>query len=359
VNPYGVGRPACVHCGFCALHPCRTGAKGDAATTVIPAALATGRLEIRDRSYVIEILHDGRRAHGVRYLDAEGSLREQRADVVVLSAYTFGNVRLLLLSGMGEPYDVEQARGSVGARYGYNVAGAGAALFARETFRNYMGSLTTGYLVDDLTGAHLDPRQTGFVGGAYLSCVRQGTSVIGGFALPPGTPRWGSAWKEAIRAWYDHDVRVNATGQVLPYHDSFLDLDPRYRDAVGLPLLRLTFDWKPNERRLLRFMGARVRELLERMKADHIVTAFEPDAHFDTTRYQGTHNTGGATMGSDPDESVVNSWLQMWDFENVWVVGGSAFPQGGAHGPTGTICALAYRAAEGVLRYGAAPGPLA
>src|SRR5262249_17445147 len=116
--------------------------------------------------------------------------------------------------------------------------------------------------------------------------------------------------------------------------------------------------WKENERKLARYMERHVRAILERMEPTHIVGSLELADHFDTTRYQSTHNTGGAAMGRDPGESVVNSWMQMWDFENVWVVGGSAFPQGGAHGPTGTIGALAYRAADGVLRYAASPGAL-
>jgi gluconate 2-dehydrogenase alpha chain len=64
-------------------------------------------------------------------------------------------------------------------------------------------------------------------------------------------------------------------------------------------------------------------------------------------------------MGSDPETSVVNRSLQMWDFENVFVVGGSAFPQNSGHGPTGTIGALAYLAAEEIAtRYADAEGSL-
>jgi gluconate 2-dehydrogenase alpha chain len=65
-------------------------------------------------------------------------------------------------------------------------------------------------------------------------------------------------------------------------------------------------------------------------------------------------------MGSDPHHSVVNNWLQMWDFENVFVVGASAFPQNACFNPTGTVGALAYRAADGLVnRYFKKPGPLA
>ena len=72
-------------------------------------------------------------------------------------------------------------------------------------------------------------------------------------------------------------------------------------------------------------------------------------AHYDTVPYQSTHNTGGVIMGSDPSTSVVNNYLQMWDFDNVFVVGACNFPQNGGFNPTGTVGALAYRAADGIV----------
>ena len=44
--------------------------------------------------------------------------------------------------------------------------------------------------------------------------------------------------------------------------------------------------------------------------------------------------------------------------ENLFVVGGSAFPQFGGHHPTATIGALSYRASEGVIKYLKEPGLL-
>jgi gluconate 2-dehydrogenase alpha chain len=56
----------------------------------------------------------------------------------------------------------------------------------------------------------------------------------------------------------------------------------------------------------------------------------------------------------------VNSYLQSWDLDNLFVVGGSAFPQNPGYNPTGTIAALALRSAEAIVtRYRRAPGPLA
>ena len=81
-------------------------------------------------------------------------------------------------------------------------------------------------------------------------------------------------------------------------------------------------------------------------------------AHFDTTSYQSTHITGGTIMGADPDTSVVNNYLQMWGVDNLFAVGAGNFPQNAGFNPTGTVGALAYRAAEGILKYHKSGGSL-
>lgn len=353
-NPDGVGRPHCHECGFCLGLPCAVGAKGEARSTVIPAALRTGRVEVRTGCYVVEVTSAGQQVTGVRYHDETGRLVTQSADRVALCSYAFGNTRLMLLSGIGEPYDPLTGAGAVGKNYSTNISIKLSALFSDHTFANHIGSVDTGgFEVDDFVGGRLDPRQTGYLGGFDISAGPPGRGgVLGRLVTPPGTPRWGAEWKQAIRSWFDHDMKMSGHGQVLSYADHALDLDPTYRDAYGHPLLRITFDWKRNERLLATSMVEQMRRIGEKMGADFVVGPSGVDEHYDTIRYQGTHTTGGAVMGESPRTSVVDPWLRSWDRPNLWVVGGSAIPHGSSAGPTATICALALRAAEDVLRRG-------
>ena len=41
----------------------------------------------------------------------------------------------------------------------------------------------------------------------------------------------------------------------------------------------------------------------------------------------------------------------MWEAENVFVLGASAFPHNSCFNPTGTLGALSYRASEGIQKY--------
>ena len=67
--------------------------------STIRAAEATGNLEIRPNSRVMQILtNDTGQITGVRYLDADGNEMQLDAGLVILSTYVYENVRLLLLS---------------------------------------------------------------------------------------------------------------------------------------------------------------------------------------------------------------------------------------------------------------------
>jgi gluconate 2-dehydrogenase alpha chain len=65
--------------------------------------------------------------------------------------------------------------------------------------------------------------------------------------------------------------------------------------------------------------------------------------------YQSTHIQGGAMMGSSPDKSVVNRYLQHWNVPNLFVVGASAFPQNAAQNPTLTAMAVTLFASEAMI----------
>ncbi len=70
----------------------------------------------------------GKRAIGVRYIDEAGTEVEQPASLVMLSAFQMHNVRLLLMSGIGKPYDPKTGKGVVGKNYAYQMITGGCFL---------------------------------------------------------------------------------------------------------------------------------------------------------------------------------------------------------------------------------------
>ena len=116
-NPDGMKLGQCEYCGFCERFGCESNAKGSPLVTVIPAALRNSNVELRTHAWVTKVLLDstGKKATGVAYLNTlTGEEVEQPADLVVLSAYILSNVHLMLLSGIGKPYDPESQTGIIG-----------------------------------------------------------------------------------------------------------------------------------------------------------------------------------------------------------------------------------------------------
>jgi gluconate 2-dehydrogenase alpha chain len=94
------------------------------------------------------------------------------------------------------------------------------------------------------------------------------------------------------------------------------------------------------------------------MNPTHLNEASARTEPWTVVPYQSTHNTGGTIMGTNPRDSVVNKYLQSWDYYNLFTVGANVFPHNASYNPTGPVGALAYWTADAIRRYVKNPGPL-
>jgi gluconate 2-dehydrogenase alpha chain len=361
-NPEGLTLNPCVYCGFCERFGCEHYAKSSPQTVILPVLLKNPNFELRTESHVLRINLDSSKtkATGVSYVDAQGREYEQPADLVLVTAFALNNARILLLSGLGKPYDPVTETGVVGRNYAYQTQSYVPVFFAEDiNLNSYMAAGASGTVIDDFSVDNFDHSKLGFIGGCYVMCGSTNARPIEFHPTPPGTPKWGAKWKEAVRRHYNHTAIFNLSGTSTAMRWNYLDLDPTYRDAWGLPLLRMTFDFPDNDVRMARYVTEKASEIGHRMGAKIVVN--EPRTKpFVVTTYQSTHNTGGTVMGNDPATSVVNRYCQTWDASNVFVVGASNYPQNSSYNPTITLGALIYWTADALKnRYLKKPGPLA
>lgn len=352
-NPDGQTINECQYCAFCTTYGCDFGAKADPVVTVLPTAQETGNFEVRTESMVTRVLHDNGKATGVLYVDLNtGEEYEQPADIVVLAAFTFTNTRLLLLSEIGKPYDSNTGKGVIGKNFtghlGQTMNGA-RGFFDDKKFNLYMGAGALGATFDDFSADNIDHDDLDFLHGGEVEIRQYGAVPTGYNYVPKGTPSWGKEFKEKSIFYHNRNLLARFQSGVLPMRQHYLDLDPDYNDINGDPLLRVTFDYTDQDLKLNRYGQKICKKVMEEMGAD-IVEEDEIPEKFNH-KYTGGHYGGGVIMGKDSETSAINSYLQMWDTENIFVVGASAFPHFGNYNPTETVCALAYRAAEGMIEY--------
>jgi gluconate 2-dehydrogenase alpha chain len=338
------GRPATTYCAWSNGFGSYTGDKWDPSLTSIPEALATGNLDLRTHCRVTRIQTDSEgRVKGAEYIDPQGQRRFQQARIVILSAYTFENLRLLFLSGdLKHPNGLGNNRGQLGKYFMTKMFAHVDGFFPEVIFNRHTGPAAQGVVLDDFFSADFDSLQHGFIGGATLGAEQQFLPIqISRESLPPDVKRWGRPYKNHLREWQHFGV-VRIQPDTLSYTSNFVDLDPDYRDRSGIgdPVLRITYDLRENEHRLANWMET---------KAEEILTSMGATRTWRGERFTGvgsSHDFGGARMGQDPATSVVDPELEVHDTPGLYVFSGAAFPTCPGINPTLSLLAMVYRAAE-------------
>jgi gluconate 2-dehydrogenase alpha chain len=360
-NPEGMKLNACVFCGFCERYACEHYAKSVPQTVILPVLLANPNFELRTGCQVQRINLDSTKKHatGVTYIDAVGREFEQPASLVITSTFAINNIRMLLLSGIGAPYDPATGQGVVGRNYAYQTMSSVASFFDDDIIINpFMASGASGTLINDFAGDNFDHSGLGFIGGAFVGAVNTNGRPIQYHPVPPGTPTWGKGWKQAVIKHYNHTVMFSLHGSSVSQRQNYCDLDPTYKDAWGQPVLRITFDFPRNDIKMAAHVTAKAVEIGKAMGAKQVAGS-PRKGPYTVTQYQTTHNTGGTVMGDNPKTSVVNRYLQSWDVPNVFVIGASNYPQNASWNPTGTLGALTYWAIDALKnKYLKNPGRL-
>lgn len=364
-NPDGISRSACFYCGFCERFGCMVGAKAQPTNTLLPLIQEKKNISIRSGASVRRIIHSaasrGKRARGVTYLDDKGEEVFQPAELVFLASWTLNNTRLLLLSGIGEPYNTQTRTGTLGRNLTHQVSLPAATAFFEKPLNRFMGAGAAGICINDFDGDVFDHSELPFLRGGHLVAMSMGYRPIANFGIVPRSVKasWGSEWKEAALKCYDRTGVIGFSGEHLAYKSNYMDLDPTYKDCFGDPLLRFTINWGDNERKMAEFVTPKAVELAHAMGAKE-ASSFPGLKDYDANRYQFTHIQGGTIMGKSPENSVVNPYLQHWQVSNLFVLGASTFPQNSSAHPTLTVLAFTYRTADAIIdRYLKSPSQLA
>jgi gluconate 2-dehydrogenase alpha chain len=338
------GRSGCVYHGYCSGAGCHVSAKSSTAVSTIPKAEKTGHFTVvaEARVTTIEVDSNGR-VTGVTYVKA-GQEYFQPADVVLVAGYIYENIRLLLLSkSKAYPNGLSNNHKQVGRHYfSHNQ---GSTVLARFPFslNNWYGAPAQGVGGDNWADDNFDHSGLDFIGGGnmWVYTERRPIAAVNGLATwMEGIPTWGSAWKAFVKENADRTNGAYLQKTTLPYEDNYLDLDPNVNDAFGRPVIRITGEFKDNEKKIALFMQNKMEQWY---KAAGAVTIKQPIA---SVMGPSTHAYGGTRMGQNPETNVVNGWGFSHEAPNLGILGGSVMGTSGARNPTLTLQAIAWRTAE-------------
>jgi len=323
------GRPASIQDGF-NFQGDKNRSKWSTLVREIPRAEATGLLDLRPDSHVVQITHDANgRADAVLYLDAEGNLHRQAASLVSVAANSIETPRLLLQSASPMfPDGLANSSGQVGRNYMRHTTGSVYARFDQPV-NMYRGETMAGVIADE---SKHDPDR-GFAGGYYLETISLGPAFLASF-VEPGA--WGRDFTEILDA-YRNTAGLWIVGEDMPQESNRITLNTSVTDKNGLPVPNVHFDDHRNDV-AMRDHGYTQAELL--------YDAVGSVGSHRTPPYPSTHNLGTSRMSEKPQDGVVDRWGRTHDVPNLFISDGSQFTTGAAANPTLTIVALAIRQAE-------------
>lgn len=327
--PYD-GRPPCINRGFC-NQGCLPNAKFSTLIHHVPQAIAQGA-EVLTDSMVTRILVNKRgRATGVEF-NHDGKTYEQKAKLVIVSAFVVETTRLLLNSASSKfPDGLANSSGLVGK---YIMPHSGHDIYAKfdDEIRLYKG---TPVLAVSQDFYETDPSR-GFVRGYSLNA--HGSRPVG-MASKAATNAgiWGRKLREIMQEW-NYYARITVVGEVLPEQTNCVSLSNE-KDEYGLPRAQVNFSYGDNDQKLIAHGIQKCNEILEAAGGKRAFVV--PDS---------AHLMGGCRMGSDPQKSVVNEYCQSHDIPNLFICDASVFVTSGGANPTQTIMAIAARTADHIIK---------
>ncbi len=349
------GRPACHYVSQC-NRSCRLSSNFSSPTVLLNPALATGRLEIRCGAMAREVLVSSEgKAAGVSYIDKKTRKEIQvRGKAVVLAASSCETARLLLNSRSSRfPNGLANSSGLVGKYIMDSVMSDVTA---------FMPSLMDlpAHNEDGVGGMHLfmpwwnykkqSRRELPFSRGYHIefSGGRRGMPEPG---FLNGSERvlgggYGIELKQGCRKLYGSFLGFHGRGEMIPNRESYCEIDPGLVDQWGIPVLRFHFQWGEDELLMARHMQETFREIVTAAHGE-VMQSAGPESRWGISRGgECIHEVGGARMGSDPRNSVLNPYCQAWDCKNLFVADGAPFVSSADKNPTLTIMALALRTSE-------------
>jgi len=337
------GRPVCHYCDQC-QRGCYTASYFNSPSVTLPAAARTGKLTLVSDAVVSHVVMDrAGRAEGVHYIDRlTHEHREAYARAIVVAAGALESTRILLNSKTAShPQGVGNSTGVLGKYLmdHFTIEGGGGYMPSLRSSKREPVGRPCGFLIPKYVNAGgQKDRNSNFLRGYRFD--GDGSQEVYGHAFL--LPEFGNAWREQVKKDIPYYFAIEAQGECLPRADNFVTLDPKKKDAWGIPALHINASYGENDRAMALAMRSHVAAILDEMKLADVAPPKSELSVFG----KNIHECGTARMGDRPATSVVDRNCKVHDAKNLFVTDGSVFVTQGCYEPTLTIMAISARAGE-------------
>lgn len=331
-------RPQCCGSGSC-IPVCPVQAKYDATVHLAQAEAAGAVIYDQTTATRLNLGTDGEIA-SVDFRRADGSTGTAKGKVVVVAAHAIETPRLLLNSAQeGAANGIANSSDQVGR----NLMDHPSKLSWAETPEPvwpYRGPLSTSGIENVRDGDFRKERaafriEIGNDGHNWPTGAPLSTAA----ALAKQGLR-GAELDAAIKKATSRHIRLASLVEQTPEAENRVTLDPDKRDANGMPLPRIHYDYSDYTRAGLDAAQQAHDEVFAALGATNINHAKDVNG--------SGHVIGTVRMGTDAASAVVDADLRSFNHHNLFLLGSGTFPTSATANPTLTIAALSLRAVDAI-----------
>ena len=319
--PLGL-QPNCILCNTCNSFPCKIHAKSDAEVCGIGPATKQANVTLWTNAIASRLFTDasGKRIESVAVERAGETIRVS-APLVIVSCGAVNSAALLLRSANDKhPDGLANSSGLGGKRYMAHLA------TMMQGFHPFRVNDTVFQKTLAINDFYFKGPNSRFPLGQIQSQGR--THGVMAQTVVPQIPVW------AYEQWVARGVDWLAMTEDLPRLENRVTVD-----ASGA--IRLTY--QPNNLRAHERLVAETKRMLRKLGFWLVVSHSHKSKNT-------THQCGTLVFGTDPHESVLDTYCRTHDIENLFVVDSSFFPSSAAVNPGLTIVAQALRAADHITQ---------
>ena len=315
--PLGL-RENCVFCNTCNSFPCRIHAKSDADVCAVRPATAGGNVTLRVNSTARRLITDptGKKIEAVE-IERGGAVERVSAPLVIVSCGAVNSAALLLRSTSGRhPTGLANSSGLVGKRYMAHLA------TMMQGFHPFRLNDTVFQKTVAINDFYLRGRRVKYPLGQIQSQGR--THGVMAQTVAPQVPLW------AYELWVSRGVDWLAMTEDLPRLENRVTIESNGQ---------IRLHYRPNNLAAHRELVDETTRILRELGFWIVMT------HSHKAK-NTTHQCGTLVFGTNPAESVLDTYCRTHDVDNLFVVDASFFPSSAAVNPGLTIVAQAIRVAD-------------
>lgn len=318
--PYD-GRPACVGNNICNWN-CPIGAK-HSGYHVVQKIRKLG-VEVRANSVVDKIeTGAGGKITAISYLSPDGNRTRLTAKIFVMAAHGFETPKLLLVNGLAN------SSGMVGRNLMIHPM-INMTWLSEDPYWAGRGQNIHGSIMQRRNQSDRDRIPSA----RYDLLNSPHTLSLAQTAFE--NRRIGAALDDEIRDQASRAFTVQVLSEDLPDPANAVEINTRYKDALGLPGITLRYKVSDYTKALLPRMMDDYSNFLRATNGKRV----QPPTTFNCE----SHIMGTVRMGNNAADSVVDSDLRCFDHENLFLVTTGVMPTSAGVNPTLTGMALAIRA---------------